>query len=83
MTKIDKLIQKLKSKPKNFTFDEAEKLLQYFSFTKSNKGKTSGSRVLFSNGISRLLMYKPHPINELKTYQIAQLLTFLEKEGLI
>ena len=43
MGKKDKLIKRLKSRPKDFTFDEAETLLKYFDFAYSNKGKTSGS----------------------------------------
>jgi hypothetical protein len=41
MGKKDKLIKKLKSKPRDFTFEEAETLLNYLSFSRSNKGKTS------------------------------------------
>ena len=47
MGQKEKLIQRLKSKPKDFTFDDAEILLNYLEFTRSNKGKTSGSRVIF------------------------------------
>ena len=46
MGQKDKLIKKLKSKPRDFTFEEAEVLLNYLNFQKSNKGKTSGSRVI-------------------------------------
>ena len=49
MGKKDKLIKRLKSRPKDFTFDEAETLLKYFDFAYSNKGKTSGSRVIFES----------------------------------
>ena len=49
MGKKDKLIAKIKSNPKDFTFDEAESLLGYLSFHKINKGKTSGSRVMFTS----------------------------------
>lgn len=51
----EKLIKKLKSKPHNFTFDEAETILNYLYFTRLDKGKTSGSRVKFT---SQLLMTK-------------------------
>ena len=49
MGKKEKLIERLKSKPKDFTFDEAETLLGYLSYHRSNKGKTSGSRVIFTS----------------------------------
>lgn len=47
MGQKEKLIKKLLSKPKDFTFTEAETLLNYFDYVRSNKGKTSGSRVIF------------------------------------
>ena len=50
MGQKEKLIRRLKSKPKNFTFDDAETLLKYLDYTRSNKGKTSGSRVMFASG---------------------------------
>jgi len=47
----EKLIAKLKTNPKSFTFNEAETLLGYFSYYRSNKGKTSGSRIMFVSDI--------------------------------
>ena len=70
MGQKDKLIKKLKSKPRDFTFEEAEVLLNYLNFRKSNKGKTSGSRVIFtSNDHGSILLHKPHPRKELLDYQ--------------
>ena len=84
MGRKDKLIKKLKANPHDFTFDEAETLLKYLSFTKSDKGKTSGSRVKFTSeehGV--ILLHKPHPRKELLQYQVKQLCIKLEQEGLI
>ena len=85
MGKKDKLIKRLKSRPKDFSFDEAETLLNYFSYHRSNKGKTSGSRVIFVNDehSSVIMMHKPHPDNTLKDYQVKQLIEYLTQEGLI
>lgn len=85
MGKKEKLIARLKSLPKDFTFDEADSLLGYLGYSKGNKGKTSGSRVEFRNidlG-ARLIMHKPHPDTTLKPYQTKQLKKHLEQEGLI
>lgn len=80
----EKLIERLKSKPKDFTFDDAELLLKYFEYRRSNKGKTSGSRVMFiSNEHPSILLHKPHPRKELLEYQIKQLIEILKQEGLI
>ena len=80
----EKLIERLKAKPKAFTFDDAEALLRYFSYARSNKGKTSGSRVMFvSEEHPPILLHKPHPRKELLEYQVKQLIAQLEQEGLI
>ena len=79
MGQKEKLIKLLKSKPKDFTFEEAETLLSY-----SNKGKTSGSRIIFTHpAYGSILLHKPHPQKELKSYQIKQLIQILEQEALI
>ena len=39
MGQKEKLIQRLKSKPKDFTFDDVETLLKYLDYIRSNKGK--------------------------------------------
>ena len=84
MGKKDKLIKRLKTKPKDFTFDEAETLLNYLDYEHSDKGKTSGSRVCFkSSKHAPIMLYKPHPQKELKSYQIKDLIDKLEEEGLI
>ena len=84
MGQKEKLIKKLKSRPKDFTFDEAEALLKYFTYSRSNKGRTSGSRVMFvSYEYAPILLHKPHPRKELLDYQIKQLIEVLEQEGLI
>lgn len=77
-------MKRLKARPKDFTFDEAETLLKYLGYTISDKGKTSGSRVIFTNeSRAPIMMHKPHPGKELKEYQTKQLVEKLEEEGLI
>lgn len=84
MSQKDKLIKKLKTLPKDFTFEDAETLLKYLDYLRSNKGKTSGSRVVFyRDGFPPILMHKPHPQKELKVYQVRQLLELLEQEELL
>ena len=85
MSKKDKLLKRLKSKPLYFTYDELKTLLNYLGFNEYNKGKTSGSRVMFfdvnSNEVIRL--HKPHPNNILKEYQLKQIIITLRKIGVI
>ena len=83
MGQKEKLIAKLKSNPKDFTFDEAESLLGYMTYR--NKGRTSGSRVMFTSDKykNKILLHKPHPRKELLEYQVKQLIDLLEQEGLL
>lgn len=84
MGQKEKLIRKLKSVPRDMTFDEAETLLRYLTYLRSNKGKNSGSRVMFtSDSHPPILLHKPHPRKELLEYQVKQLIEILEQEGLI
>ena len=85
MGQKDKLIEKLKSNPKDFTFEEAESLLGYFSYYRNNKGRTSGSRFMFESDEhkSKIILHKPHPRKELLSYQIKQLIEHLKQEGLL
>lgn len=84
MGQKEKLIQRLKSKPKDMTFQEVETLLRYLSYERDDKGRTSGSRGMFvSETHPPILLHKPHPRKELLTYQINQLLEILKQEGLL
>ena len=84
MGQKEKLIQKLKSKPKDMTFDEVATLLKYLGFEQVSKGKTSGSRVgFYQSGYRTILLHKPHPNKELLPYQIKLIIETLEQEDLI
>jgi hypothetical protein len=83
MSKKAKLIKRLLLKPKDFSFQEAVTLLESFGCQKSNKGKTSGSRVEFVKNKISITLHKPHPRKELAEYQIKQVLDRLKKENLI
>lgn len=86
MSKKEKLLEKLKSKPKDFTYEEAKLILNILGFYENNKGKTSGSRVVFikHNDLSKKIeIHKPHPKNILKLYQGNNILKSLEEWRLL
>ena len=85
MGKREKLIKKLTSKPRDFTFEDAETLLGYLGYHRKKKGHTSGSRVSFLSDQyqTKVLLHKPHPRKELLEYQIKQLVEQLRQEGLL
>ncbi len=85
MSKIEKLVKRLLSNPKDFTFDELAKVLTYYGFEMSNKGKTSGSRVKFLHRERKIpiIIHKPHPAPTLKTYAIKQVIEELKKHNIL
>ena len=83
MSKKEKLIVRLKSKPKDFEFSEAKTLMRLCGYSVSNAGKTSGSQVYFTKGRKVFYMHKPHPQKELHVYQVSAIIKELEQEGLI
>lgn len=84
MGQKEKLIARIKTKPRDMTFEELETLLGYLGYTRLNKGRTSGSRVSFvSEGHPPIMLHKPHPRKELLAYQVRQVLEILEQEGLL
>lgn len=84
MAKKDKLIERLLTKPKDFTWAELHKVMIGFDFRVSNKGKTSGSRVRFIHDEhAPFNMHKPHPRPILKGYQLDNVINFLKQEGLV
>jgi hypothetical protein len=85
VSKVEKLIRKLISRNKNFTYSELKSLLSSFGYEEQQKGKTSGSRVAFINKINKniIRLHKPHPGDELKLYQIDLIIKELSDQGFI
>lgn len=84
MSKKEKLIARLKEKPKDFTFEEVMQLMGYFGYNIVPGGKTGGSRVTFANAEKDYIrMHKPHPRTILKSYQVQNLIDDLKERDLI
>lgn len=78
----EKLLERIKTLPKDFTFEEATRLLLLCGYKLENKGKTSGSKVLFiDNAHRKILLHKPHPGNILKGYAIKEIVDKLQRNG--
>jgi hypothetical protein len=71
--------------PKDFSWDELSRLLNKYEYVQNNKGKTSGSRVVFEKNNSDvwLDLHKPHPKNILKPYQMKDVYDFLRRIEII
>ena len=78
MSKIDKLIERFKSQPRDFTWEELIKVLLHFGYIEMKKGKTGGSRRKFTNKNNDIInLHKPHPGSILKAYALKQILEHL------
>jgi len=83
MAEKENLLERFKGVPKDFTFDELQTLLNIIGFVTSYNGKTSGSRIQFMNECNvPVALHKPYPQNELKEYQIKEIIRFLKNMGL-
>ena len=80
MSKIEKLIKRLQTRPRDFTWDELMKILNYFGYSEIPQGKTGGSRRKFVNKDNNLVisLHEPHPQNVLKSYQVNLVIDFLK-----
>jgi len=84
LSKKEKLAERFLSRPADFTFDELTTLLRSMGYSMETAGKTSGSRVVFSNESGDYLrLHKPHPQNILKKYQIDDIISNLKEKGLL
>ena len=83
MSTKEKLIERFKKQPKDFTWEELVRLFGIFGFALDNKGKTSGSRVVFEKDELDIELHKPHPSNVIKEYVMKKVLVFLINSDLI
>ena len=80
----DKLRERFLKMPSDFTFDEMQRLLEGYGYERRDKGRTSGSRVIFKDGERRpIMLHKPHPGNIVKGYAMKQVYEDLKEAGFI
>jgi hypothetical protein len=83
MSKKDKLIEKMLTKPKDFTFDEMVSLLSYFGYDMKQGGTGSGVKFIKEDSNEVINFHKPHPNGALKKYVLEQVIEKLRKDGLL
>ena len=82
MSRTEKLLQRLLSIPKDFTWEELVKILVQFGYAELKKGKTGGSRRKFADEKKNIIiLHKPHPGNIVKEYALKQVITQLKEKG--
>jgi len=83
MSTKDKLIERFKTLPSDFTFDELVRLFGLYGFQIDNKGHTSGSRVRFKKDDVFYDCHKPHPGNIVKKAVVRNIHAFLLLKGML
>jgi len=84
MSKKEKLLQKLLTIPKDFTWEELVRVLNNLGYQLMKKGKTSGSRRRFTHDTCGfIILHEPHPKNILKKYQLEQVIERLKQENFL
>ena len=85
MSRFEKLLQRFRTRPRDFTYEELRRLLKGLGYAELTEGKTSGSRVAFysANREHIIRLHKPHPAKELKRYQINDVFDELRRIGAI
>jgi hypothetical protein len=84
MGRREKLVARLKSRPKDFTWDELVRLLEGLGYAEVATGKTGGSRRRFIHATApTIALHKPHPGSIVKMYVIDDVLRILTEEDLI
>jgi hypothetical protein len=84
VSRQEKLIARLKSKPRDFSWDELVRLLEALDYREAATGKTGGSRRRFVHETAPpIMLHKPHPGSIVKMYVVHEVLRVLSEEKLI
>lgn len=78
MAKKEKLMNRLKNQPNNFTIQELDKLMSQCGCDKKHGAGGSSLRYVHKRTKRVCTFHGPHPGNELYNYQIKKVLQFLE-----
>jgi predicted RNA binding protein YcfA (HicA-like mRNA interferase family) len=84
MARRDKLVARLRGRPKDFTWDELVRLLEGLGYREAATGRTGGSRRRFVHQTApTIALHRPHPGSIVKTYVIEEVVRVLTEENLI
>lgn len=82
MSKKNKLIDRLRSRPKNFTWEETTKLMGLCGFKVFNaRGGGAGRMFIHERTRQKVRLHEPHPHNTLLPYMVDQLIEGLLAAG--
>ncbi len=82
MSKFEKAIRRLLSKPTDFGWNELKSLMDSFGYEMKTTGGSSRKFTTVGGG-SSFVIHEPHPHSVLKAYQVREFIEFLKQEGKI
>lgn len=82
MTKRNKSLARLLTRPSDFAWDELLGVMQAFDFDLKTTGGSGRKFIHRLTGVTHF-MHEPHPSKVLKSYQVRDVITLLRKEGYI
>ena len=84
MSQRKKLIERFRTRPRDFTWNELTTLLESLGYKRASSGKTGGSRFRFVHEQAPTIsLHKPHPGNIVKRYVLKEILDILTREKLL
>jgi hypothetical protein len=82
MSKQEKALRRLASKPKDYSWQELVGLMTGLSFTLEKAGG-SGRKFVRAETGAILFIHEPHPDKTLKAYQVRDAVDILKREGFL
>lgn len=79
MSKREKLLQRLQTKPTDFTWAELVSVMESFGYELKTTGGSSRKFIHTETQVT-WMTHEPHPKNILKAYQIKDVLSHLKQE---
>jgi hypothetical protein len=79
MSKLVKALERLQSKPRDFSWNELTSLMESFGYELKTTGGSS-RKFIHVETRATLFIHEPHPQNVLKAYQVRDVLQFMKQE---
>lgn len=78
MSKREKLLARLRSRPKDFTWDDLVAVMKHHDCT-VEKGKGARRRFIHRNSGKHISWHQPHPGNVVRDYVVEQAIGFIDE----
>lgn len=84
MNQRKRLMERFKTKPKDFSWDELVRRLESLGYRQASSGKTTGSRCRFIHETAPTInLHRPHPGKIVRAYALRNVLEALPRESLL